>query len=57
MREGDGSILGTIGLKKLLEIDIFISLCDNSAQKRSGKCGNLIKLVNFFQNQEGQSNL
>ena len=28
MREGDESILGTIGLTKLLKIDIFTSLCD-----------------------------
>ena len=37
MREGYGSILGTFGLKKILKIDIFISLCDNSAQNRAGK--------------------
>ena len=35
MREGEGSILGTSELKKLLKIDIFVSLCDNSAHKRA----------------------
>ena len=37
MWEGEGSILGTSELKKLLKIDIFVSLCDNSAHKRAGK--------------------
>ena len=37
IREGDGSISGTSELKKLLKIDIFVSLCDNSAHKRAGK--------------------
>ena len=37
MREGEGSILGTFELKTLLKIDIFVSLCDNSAHKRAGK--------------------
>ena len=37
MREGEGSILGTFELKKSLKIDIFLSLCDNSAHKRAGK--------------------
>ena len=35
MREGEGSILGTFRLKKLLKIDIFISLCDNSVHNRA----------------------
>ena len=37
MREREGSILGTYELTKLLKIDIFISLCDNSAHKRVGR--------------------
>ena len=37
MREEDGSILGTSELKKMLKIDIFVSICDNSAHKRAGK--------------------
>ena len=37
IREGELSILGTFDLKKSLKIDIFVSLCDNSAQKRAGK--------------------
>ena len=37
MREGEGSILGTSELKKLLKIGIFVSLCHNSAHKRAGK--------------------
>ena len=37
MREGEGSILGTSELKKLLKIDISVSLCDNAAHKRAGK--------------------
>ena len=37
MREVEGYILGTLELKKLLRIDIFVSLCDNSAHKRAGK--------------------
>ena len=37
MREGEGSILGTSEFKKSLKIDIFVSLCDNSAHKRAGK--------------------
>ena len=69
MREGEGSILGTSKLTKLLKIDIFVSLCDNSAHKRAGKqkykwivkiyklCGERIKLVKNFQNREGQSNI
>ena len=36
MRKGEGSILGTSELTKLLKIDIFVSLCDNSAHKRAG---------------------
>ena len=36
-REGEGSILGISELTKLLIIDTFISLCDNSAHKRAGK--------------------
>ena len=66
-----GSILGTFELKKSLKINTFVSLCDNSAQKRAGKlkiyrilknymlsaCGNRIKFVNFFQNREGQGNV
>ena len=37
MREGEGSNLGTSKLKELLKIDIFVSLCDNSAYKGAGK--------------------
>ena len=37
MREGERSILGTSELTKLLKIDIFISLCDSSADKKAGK--------------------
>ena len=37
MREGEMSILGTSELTKLLKIDIFVSLCDNSAHKRADK--------------------
>ena len=37
MREGNGSILGIFELEKLLEIDIFVFLCDNSAHKKAGK--------------------
>ena len=37
MREGEGSILGTFELTKLLKIDTFVSLCDNSTHKRAGK--------------------
>ena len=37
MREGKGSILGTSELTKLLKINIFVSLCDNSSHKRTGK--------------------
>ena len=37
LREGEGSTLGTSELTKLLKIDIFVSLCDNSAHKRVGK--------------------
>ena len=37
MREGEGSILGTSELTKLLTIDIFVSFCDNSAHKRTNK--------------------
>ena len=37
MREGGGSIIGTSELKKSLKIDIFVSLCDNSAYERAGK--------------------
>ena len=38
MREGEGSILiGTNELNKILEVDIFVSLRDNSAHKRAGK--------------------
>ena len=37
MREGEGSILGTFALSKLLKIDIFVSFCNNSAHKRAGK--------------------
>ena len=37
VREGGRSILGTFELRKLLKIDIFISLCDNSAHKRADK--------------------
>ena len=61
MREGEGSILGTFELKKLIKIDMFVSLCDNSAHKRAGKlktytivknymfkCGNTINFVIFF---------
>ena len=36
-REGEESILGTFEFKKSLEIDIFVSLCGNSAHKRAGK--------------------
>ena len=66
MREGEGSISGTLELKESQKIYIFVSLCDNSARKRAGeqkiycivknymsKCGNTIKNVNFFQNREG----
>ena len=37
IREGEGRILGTFELKKSLKIDIFVSLCDYSANKRAGK--------------------
>ena len=37
MREGEASILGTLKLKKSLKINIFVSLCDNSALKRDNK--------------------
>ena len=40
LREGEGSITGTFGLKKSLKslkIDIFVSVCDNSGHKRDGK--------------------
>ena len=37
MRERDRFILGTFELKKVLKIDIFVSLCDNSAHKRGRK--------------------
>ena len=37
MRKGEGSLLGTFELKKLLKIDIFVSLCDSSVHKRAGK--------------------
>ena len=43
MKEGEGSTLGAFELKKLLKIDIFVSLCDNSAHKRAGK--QKIKLI------------
>ena len=36
MREGEGSILGTSELKKLLKTHIFVPLCNNSAHKRAG---------------------
>ena len=35
MREGEGSILGAFELTKSQKIDIFVSLCDNAAHKRS----------------------
>ena len=70
MKEVGGSILGTFELKKLLKIEIFVFLCDNSAHKKAGKqnicwivknymlsVGRVIKLVNFFQNRAGQSNV
>ena len=68
-REGDGSILKTSELKKLLKIDIFVSLCNNShikellSRKFSGllriKCQVWAKneICNIFQNREGQSNV
>ena len=34
MREGEGSILGTFELKKLLKSDISISLCDTQLVSR-----------------------
>ena len=37
MREGEGSISGTSELTKSLKVDVFVSLCDNSAHKRAGK--------------------
>ena len=37
MREGERSISGTFKFKKLLKMDIFISLCDNSTHKKAGK--------------------
>ena len=37
MMEGEGSILATSELTKLLKIDMFVSLCNNSAHKRAGK--------------------
>ena len=37
MREGKGPISGTFELKTLLNIDIFVSLCDKSTHKRAGK--------------------
>ena len=42
MGEGEGSILGTFELKKLVKIDISVSLYDNSAHKRTGKAENLV---------------
>ena len=40
MREGEGSILGTYIyiIENLLKIDIFVSLCDNSANKNFVDC-------------------
>ena len=34
MREGEGSILGTFELVKLQKVNIFVSLCDNSAHTK-----------------------
>ena len=48
MREGEGSTLGTSELKKLLKIDIFVSLCDNSAHMKelvSRKFSGLLRII------------
>ena len=37
MREAEGSILGTSELTKLVKIDIFVSISDNSTHERVGK--------------------
>ena len=42
------SILGTIKLKKMLKIDIFISLCDNSAHNRDIKLNIEETLKNYM---------
>ena len=49
MREGEGSILGTHELQKLLKIDIFVSFCDDSAHKRAGKqkFSGLLRIIRY----------
>ena len=47
LRQGEGSILGTSELTKLLKINIFVSLCNNSAHKKlvSRKFSGLLRIV------------
>ena len=49
MREGEGSIIGTFRLKKMLKIDIFISLCDNSSHNKAIKLKYWEILKNYIQ--------
>ena len=57
MREGEKSILGTFELKKSLKIDIFISLCDNSAHKIAGKQNIWWIVKNYMSSVEKEKNL